>query len=471
MEIPFLGGAYEGKSKSINAQQSINMFPVYDQNEAKVVRAMYGTPGTVEFSDPEYGNYEVRAMTVMGSELFIVVREKIYKVSTAGTVSYLSSGKDLSTTSGHVGIASNGTQVLIVDGSVTGRIVTTSTVTSIGAADDFPVAVDCAFFDGYFLVIEKDTGRFQISTLYNGLLWDALEYAHAESAPDDLVGIGVTKKNVWLLGYTSVEVYYDSGNADFPFERVPGAVNAVGCGAVGSIIEIKDRVYWFTDSGKVVRSSGYQFEPISTPTLDYQFSTYGTTSDAIGFMYTLEGRFFYALNFPTAGKTWVVDTDTGDWHEWKTGSTHFRGISSARFNGKMYIGSRTDGKIYELDPDTYTDAGALIKRVRRAQIINKERVNVIHSKIELEFEPGIGLNVDAEVAGYDPEADLTWSDDGVNTWATTQSKSMGKYEEYDTRCIWRSLGASRNRVYELTVEEPVKFILIGAYSNLQACKF
>lgn len=141
------------------------------------------------------------------------------------------------------------------------------------------------------------------------------------------------------------------------------------------------------------------------------------------------------------------------------------------FAGKTIIGDRTNGKLYALDMDTYTDAGEPIRRVRRTQIINKERVSVMHNRLEIEFEPGVGLDVSEGDDGYDPQAVLRWSDDGGNTWSSEKSVPIGEYQQYGTRALWRSLGRSRNRVYELTITEPVKIVLIDAYGDLKSCKF
>ena len=112
---------------------------------------------------------------------------------------------------------------------------------------------------------------------------------------------------------------------------------------------------------------------------------------------------------------------------------HFRGVASIRgpvlFNDKMLVGDRVNGKIYALNPDTYTDNGSAITRIRRAQIINKERVNVIHHKIEINFQTGVGLASatcsEVEAAGDDPQATLKWSDDGGNTWSDGISIAIG----------------------------------------------
>jgi len=144
---------------------------------------------------------------------------------------------------------------------------------------------------------------------------------------------------------------------------------------------------------------------------------------------------------------------------------------SVLFNGNQYVGDYNNGKIYQLDMDTYTDDGNAITRTRRAQIINKERNNVIHNKVEVDFEHGVGLDVAEGVSGNDPQATLKWSDDEGNTWSDGVSVDIGAYQQYSTRAIWRRLGKSRNRIYELTIEEPVKVVITGAYADLKACRF
>ncbi len=312
MKIPFLGGSYEGRSKSINAQQSINLFPVYDQHEGKEVIAMHGTPGLLEFVAT--GGTIVRGIHIMGSYMYAVVAAVVYEITTAGVATSLGS---LTTSTGHISMADNGTQLLIVDGTNKGHIVTTGNLADI-TDTDFIAATTCVFFDSFFIVSESGTGRIWKSASYDGTSWDALEFATAESVPDELVGIGTTRQNTWLFGGVSTEPWYNSGNPDFPFERIPGATLDIGCASVGSIVEIDGRIYWFTHKKTVARNVDYQYEIISTEAINYQISTYSTTNDATAFSYTLEGRTFYVINFPTEKKTWAMDTDKGKWHEWQS---------------------------------------------------------------------------------------------------------------------------------------------------------
>jgi len=311
MSIPFLGGAYEGRSKSLNAQQSVNLFPVYDKNEGKSVIAMYGTPGLIEFCAT--GGTVVRRLHVMGDYMYAVVGATVYEITSAGVATAIGI---ITTSTGHVSMADNGTQILIVDGTANGYIVTPGIM--VGIVDtDFFAATTCVFFDGYFVASESGTGRIWISKIYDGTNWDALDFATAEAVPDELVGIGTTRQNLWLFGGLSTEVYYNSGDPDFPFQRAPGVTLYIGCGSIGSIVEIDGRIYWLTNKGTIARNNGYQYEIISPPAINYQMSSY-TRNNATAFTYTLEGRNFYVINFPTELKTWVMDLETNQWHEWQS---------------------------------------------------------------------------------------------------------------------------------------------------------
>jgi len=150
---------------------------------------------------------------------------------------------------------------------------------------------------------------------------------------------------------------------------------------------------------------------------------------------------------------------------------HRSSCGGIRWQGKELVGDFEKGLIYSLEDEVYTDNGQEITRIRRTQIINKNRVNVIHNRVEIEFEPGVGLDVASDVDGYDPQATLKWSDDGGFNWSSGRSVSIGTYQQYGTRAIWRGLGKSRNRIYELTIESPVKIILIGTYAQFKACRF
>ncbi len=440
----------------------VNLFFQPERENARA--ALIGTPGLVVFCDlNKYA--EVRGLDVMESFLYAVCGDTVYRIDSGGSSTSLGT---IGTSSGHVWMADNGTQLMIVDGD-SGYIVTGSTLTEI-TDSDFPTPASLTYQDGYFIVSRKDTGEFYISALLDGTSWDATDYATAEGAPDDLVAILSDHRELWLFGEDSTEIWYNSG-ASFPFDRIEGAFIEKGCIAPASPAKLDNSVYWLDDQGQVERAAGYTPKVISTPEINHQIETYSTISDAIGFGCVQGGHAFYLLTFPSADKTWVFDATTGLWHErqsFKENSVEHgrhRANCYAYFNRKHLVGDYQNGKIYELSSETYKDDGQVMKAIRTAPPVHMDRKNIFFHSFEIEFKAGVGLITnDADIGtGQDPQAILQWSDDEGRTWSNEHWASMGKIGETTRRAIWRRLGVSRNRTFRLTITDPVERVITGAY--------
>ncbi len=471
VKVPFVGGSYSGRSTNINSQRAVNLFVAIDKDDAKEVIALYGTPGLKPFCALEAQGADtcIRGLHEMGSLLYAIIGNRVYSVTSAGVAILLGT---ISTSTGNVFMADNGTQMIIVDGSATGYYVQAGVLAAI-ADLDFPVASATAHQDTYIIVTEKDTGKFYISGLNDVTTWSALDFSTSEGDPDYTMRVISSNRELWMFGEKTTEVFWNSGNADFPFERIQGSMIEVGIGAAASAIKINGILYWLSDTRRIVRNAGYQIQIVSPPTIDHQIAGYGTVSDARAYTYTMEGHVFYVLIFPTEKKTWVYDITTNYWHEWEsynneilTPWSRHRSNCGIRFGDKEIVGDYENGRLYELDINTYTDNAEQIRRIRAAQFISKDRVNVIYHSFEIEFEAGVGLT--GAVQGEDPQAMLDWSDDGGHTWSNEHWVSIGKIGEYQNRAIWRRLGKARSRVFRVTVSDPVKVVMLGAYADLES---
>ena len=292
------------------------------------------------------------------------------------------------------------------------------------------------------------------------------DYATAESDPDNLLSCVSDHGELWLFGKDSTEVWYNSGAAAFPFQRIPGVFIPEGIGAADSFARLDNSIFCLTNNLQVIRFDGYTPRVVSTPHIEYVFSQYSKTDDAIGYGYTQEGHSFYVLNFPTANVTWVYDASTGLWHQRRSYPAESRHRSNcyAFFDGKHIIGDYENGKLYEMDMDTYADDGEAIRRTRACQIIHSDRKNIFFNRFEIDFESGVGLY---DGQGDDPQCMLQWSNDGGHTWGNEHWVDIGPIGEYDARAIWRKLGRSRNRVFKAMVSDPVKVVMIAAHLDAQ----
>jgi len=107
-----------------------------------------------------------------------------------------------------------------------------------------PTTVD--FIGGKFVISIEDSGRFYSSGIYNGLTWDALDYANAESNPDNLVRVFVSNGTLYLLGKFSTELWGVSGGEEFSFALIDGSAKEWGLAARASVAKFNDGIIFLS---------------------------------------------------------------------------------------------------------------------------------------------------------------------------------------------------------------------------------
>jgi hypothetical protein len=370
-------------------------------------------------------------------------------------------------------MADNGTQLFIAC-NPDGFIYNYNTDVFAQITDpDFEGAVNVGYLDGYFVYNQPNSQIVWITSLLDGLSVDPLDFASAEGSPDGLVSLIVDHRELWLFGTDSTEVWYDSGEADFPLTRIQGAFNEIGCVAPYSVAKLDNGIFWLgadaRGQGIVYRANGYTGQRVSTHAIEYAIQSYGTISDAIAYTYQQEGHAFYVLTFPSVGKTWVYDVAVNSWHE-RAGFAlgdfvRHRSNCQAAFNNVPHVGDYENGNVYILDLAIYADNGAVQKWLRSWRALptgQNDLKRTTHHSLQLDCETGIGLN---SGQGSLPQIMLRFSDDGGHTWSNEKWVSVGALGTYSTRAIWRRLGMTtklRDRVYEISGTDPVKTVIMGA---------
>lgn len=281
----------------------------------------------------------------------------------------------------------------------------------------------------------------------------------------------------------------------------------------------------------VVQLSGYTPTVISTYAINYRISQLAGAStghaDAVGYCYSEGGHTFYVLTFPTGNATFVYDTTTMLWHERSTtiisgltlyfdDSINF--ISTYRvtntltsnmyavnrhlgqyyafFNHKHYISHYATGGIYEMSSRYLRDdvLPIIAQRVAQHTFDKNDLNNIMIHKLQIDAETGniVVTNILTASAGFpadgtyyadgsiyagseeipytvaDPQAVLSWSDDGGHTWSNDYSISFGTAQQYKKRLIWRRLGVSRDRVFRFLISDAVQRTITGAYAEVTA---
>ncbi len=362
--------------------------------------------------------------------------------------------------------AADPAQLVIVDGTNGWIYDTTNGLQQITDGDFYSADV-VDFQDQYFAFNRAGTGQFFISNLNDGLVYTGTDIATAEGDPDNLVALVSNRRELWLFNAETIEIWYNSGNSDFTFSRFEGGFLERGCAAAFSIAEDDNSLFWLGDDRIFYRADGYSPQRISQHGIEEALRKYKVISDACAFIYTMAGHKFYVCTFPAEDHTWVYDITTELWHERQSwGMGRWRVNAYANAYGKHLVGDFEHGRIGELDLDTYQEYGVTMQGQATGPVAHQDRKRIAHRRFELDIETGVGLTTGQ---GSDPQVWLDWSDDGGRTWSARKPfRSMGKLGEYQQRLRWNRMGSARERIYRITVSDPVKRSIIAAHLEARA---
>jgi len=517
-DFGFVGPSYEAPSIYQDAQECINFYPEIDPfKQDRGAVTLYPTPGLTQILQLQ--NAPVRGMRTLsgGNYLIAVVGSTVYAITfNSGTYTSQNIGT-LASFTGSVSITdnqtnNNGLTAYIVDGFNRYTWVVATNTFSVLPSTDGPWqgASVCDVVDNYIIYNEPNTQNWASTSLY--VTTSPALYGTKDGSPDNLVSLIVDRRQVFLLGEVTTEVWTDVGSTiqgitTFPFQRVPGTSLQHGCAAPFSIARFSDLFMFVSKDtrGQAIIGAiqGYQFVRLSTHAVEQSLMN-KYIADAVAFTYQLEGHEMYVVSFPTIDITWVYDLTTKMWHKWlswdqNTGYHRHRANCGAFFNNVYLVGDFANGIIYQLDNAVYTDNGNTIRRLRRCPHLVSDLQRQYFNELQIQFQPGVGVGLTnqtgtkiiqntlyvAPTQSYtilsnttviigtqtalnsntplqNPQAMLRWSNDGGSTWSNEHWVSIGQQGKYKNRAIWRRLGWSRDRIFEVAISDPIKCVIVSA---------
>lgn len=331
----------------------------------KSPKALVGTPCIEPFAE---GPDEIRVNGVFAQNgrSFAVFGEFFCEVSEMAIVTnYGSVGNDSLPVS-MVSNGSAGNQILIISNEL-GFIfdIITNTLTQI-TDPDFPAGVgQCEFMDGYFFVLIKNTRRFQISALEDGTSWDALDVAEVSEASDNIVAMKRNHREIWFLGNQTSEVWYDNGDALFPFAPIQGVFVECGCASAFGVTRADNTLFWMgldeRGNGVIWKADGYTPVRVSTYAIETFIEQTAIIEQTSAFAMSTRGHLFVWFFIPDIHGVPVYDAAEGLWHKrslWDSTTVSWTPnlVNSHMFAfGKHLMGSPSGNWIYEMSWDFYAD--------------------------------------------------------------------------------------------------------------------
>lgn len=469
-------GAYLARSPIANAQVCFNLYPETNPQDAPFPVTHYPAPGLAVLSDftgllsgSGRGLYQASDGSVIA-----VIGTNVIRWYGAGNTaaSYALLGNTPTDTGQPVSICDNGAQIVLVDGSTWGGIITMP-----AGAGGMSAISDPAFYgsdrvdyiDTFMIFNQPGTGNFYTTTSGRVLPFDATYAAAKEGWNDKLVCACCLHDNIWLLGNTTAEIWYNAGGTTFPFARMPNSILQQGCVATYSPVIADNALYWLSQDrygrSMMMRGEGYMARRVSTFAVEDAWARYQATADCVGMAYQLGGHEVVGWYFPTGGAWWGYDASTQMWHQrtydgltqpWLAycttgwGAVAYQGDPSATL-----AGDRTGPRILQIDFNTYLDAGQPITRQRSWTHLQQDGNRLYHTR----------FSADLMATFMTPDTiSLDWSDDAGQTYGapvnqTINNQSNGQYQ-------WRRLGYARDRVYRLTWQGTGECSLNGAYVDV-----
>jgi hypothetical protein len=479
VKCSIIGASYQGRSRTVDSQECVNLYPEISASaEAKNVASLVGTPGLKLFSTTA-GSFGCRGLfTTARDRLLAVIGNKLYEISQYGSSSVIGT---LNTSSGTVSFAEIDTQVdpqtvavsqvMLVDG-VYGYILNTATNALSVIGGDYLPGTSVISQNGFFIQNLNNSNKFIYSNQYDGLTWEAsLSFFTAESSPDPILRLELINSQIWLFGSKTIEIFNYTGDSNGLFERQGIGFIQTGTAGRTCVTTINGHVFWIgsnPNGASVVWHSGPSYAPdrVSTHAIEYIIGQMARTDDCVAMSYQQEGHQFAIFNFPTGNRTLCYDLTTQLWHERgdldvsKGINNRHRAMYLTNYAQKIIVGDVINSNLYEWDLNTYTDNGKAIKRIRVAPHIHNERHRIYFHQLEIDMERGVGLQ---SGQGYDPQLMLRYSNDGGYSWSTNEIwQTFGKVGARLSRVRFNKLGMSRDRVFEISITDPVRVILVDA---------
>lgn len=287
-------------------------------------------------------------------ERLVVAGGQLYSASAVGAIGG----------TGAVPIASTQFATALIGGKQ--AYIYTTALATVALPNDAPVAGAVQDVDqlNNYLILLQPNGRFYW-IVPGATTVDALNFATAESLPDEGVALRRLGDEFWIFGAENVEVWQPTGDLDLPFARAAGRNFERGCLYRDTVRRFDNTLVWVGDDYQVYRAANVP-QVISNAGLSERIRK--ATGDCSAWTFGIDGHSFYVLRIPGQG-TFAYDASTQAWSEFASkGKDVWLPWAGMQIAGVTYAGSSDDGKLWRVSGDAVNDAGFGIECVVTATV-------------------------------------------------------------------------------------------------------
>jgi len=366
----------QARDTAVGSATFVNCYAEDVGPDSKAPNPIYACDGWSAFSTLTSGGVVRGMINLNDSLLWVMSGGNLYSVTTGGTATNRASVA----TTGYAYFARNRASTpdiaMVTSDSYT-RLISGTTVTTPSYHSDVGQSLfnSVCSLDGFF-IFTKSNGEFYISGI-DVTTVDALDFAPAlgaaSSEKDRTTGLvrGLVRgRDLVLAGASGMSFWQNTGNADFPFQRVHVATFGTYCGpAMVPLVGVTDTAMTDTliwpatgpDGGYIgiMMMMGYDAKKISTWEIDNAIRT-ATKANIRAYAYQSQGNTFYTITDAT-NWTYEYNCRTGYWHQRKGSSLNFAStVDACTFNGATIFGDYTAGALYQQNTSVTPGASTTI---------------------------------------------------------------------------------------------------------------
>ena len=338
-------------------------------------------------------------------------------------------------------------------------------------------ALDMEYLDGFQIAATVtgpiagtvENNQINTSAFGDATTWPPLNFVIRTGTSDLVNGLATNNSLLYIFGQRNLEIWYNAGNAGFPFARVNGGTIGLGNLSTFAIVKFYNAVLWLgaSDQGlaQVYMINGTSPQRVSNASIEFLLGQFTGPQLNLAWAYGYQenGHTFYVLNIPTDGSfsafalhSLIYDLTTGLWHErvygvpWPCCFASLPGFSIS----PNYVGDVGSGNIYYQALTYPNDNGSAITYVRNSPHVSRD--NKVHRYNRFELDCDIGT----------AQPTLDYSNDGGRTYlglttplATPNPDQIapGTFQRFYT---WGT-GISRDRAFQLTIVDDTNLIRIA----------